>query len=401
MNEKRVRIGVVGTGFIAKGIISILQNHEKFYVSVVRSRRTQNENFGFNNNLITDSDSKLIEESDIIIECSGNPIYATTIVRKILESNKPVVTMDAELQITTGSFLQSLGGYFTEAEGDQPGCLAALNREVTTMGFLPIVYGNIKGFLNENPTEEEMRKWSIIQGISIEQVTSFTDGTKVAIEQVLVANGLGADLADEGLIGGKKIYDGFDQGVIELANFAEKRGITLSDYIMCTNTPSLGRRKASHGVFIIGKHNVSQERYLEYYKMGAGPYYLFEKPYHLCHMEVIKTLYDVIEKKPPLLNNSFCPKYSVSAIAKRNLKVGESIKRGIGSFDVRGEAVSIASDQDHVPIGLMFDVIIKKPIQTGQTIHFEDIYIEESEALHEWQNILKRTLASEKQSLPL
>ena len=40
------------------------------------------------------------------------------------------------------------------------------------MGFFPLVYGNIKGFLNYNPTMEDMKFWSKKNGISLNQVTS-------------------------------------------------------------------------------------------------------------------------------------------------------------------------------------------------------------------------------------
>ena len=68
------------------------------------------------------------------------------------------------------------------------------------MGFHPVVYGNIKGFLNKNPKKEEMEYWSKRNGISLGMTTSFTDGTKVHIEQALVANGLGADILDRDLL---------------------------------------------------------------------------------------------------------------------------------------------------------------------------------------------------------
>jgi predicted homoserine dehydrogenase-like protein len=82
-----------------------------------------------------------------------------------------------------------------EAEGDQPGSLAALHENVRLMGFRPLVLGNIKRFLDKNPAEAEMMHWSAKQRLSLHQTVSFTDGTKLQIEQVLVANGLGADIA--------------------------------------------------------------------------------------------------------------------------------------------------------------------------------------------------------------
>jgi predicted homoserine dehydrogenase-like protein len=288
--------------------------------------------------------------------------------------------MDSELQVTTGSSLIGKG-YITEAEGDQPGCLAALNNEVLDMGFKPLLYINMKKYLNYNPDIDSMKYWAKKSRISIEQVTSFTDGTKVEIEQVLVANGLGADILPEGMIGGDKIYDEFVQGATSLAEVAKENGIVMSDFLMCRNN-------SAAGVFIVAEHNEFQSPYLAYYKLGDGPYYILERPYHLCHLEIIKTLKNVVNGMPPLLTNSSSPTYSVAAIAKRTFKSGDRIERGMGSFDVRGRGIAIDSCLDHVPIGLLFDAQIKREIPEGEILRFDDLILPESEALEIWKKIV-------------
>ena len=49
-------------------------------------------------------------------------------VTLLVRAGRPVVTMDSELQVTTGSYFVGQG-YITEADGDQPGCLARLHEE--------------------------------------------------------------------------------------------------------------------------------------------------------------------------------------------------------------------------------------------------------------------------------
>ena len=46
-------------------------------------------------------------------------------------------------------------GLLSEAEGDQPGCLAALAEDAVATGFQPLVYCNMKAFLNRDPNPEE------------------------------------------------------------------------------------------------------------------------------------------------------------------------------------------------------------------------------------------------------
>lgn len=381
-NVNGTKIGIVGTGFIAKGLYELLENSEAFTTSSVRSRRSATDIEGINRELITNCNGELIEKSDIIVVSNGNPIYTTPIVREAMEAGKPVVTMDSELHVTTGSYFVDKG-YITEAEGDQPGCLAILHNEALDMGFKPLVYGNMKKYLNYNPDIESMKYWARKSRISMEQVTSFTDGTKVEIEQVLVANGLGADILPGGMAGGEKVYDEFAQGAYSLAEIAKENHIVMSDFLMCRNN-------SAAGVFIVAEQDQTQHPYLAYYKMGDGPYYILEKPYHLCHFEILKTLRNVVNGMPPLLTNSSRPKYSVAAIAKRGFKAGERIQRGMGSFDVRGKGITIDSSPNHVPIGLLFEAQIKREIDEGDALQFDDVILPDSEALQIWREIIEK-----------
>lgn len=380
-NEKLHRAGIIGTGFIARGLNYAVQKDQGLCVSRILTRRNPQDicDMATENGQITNSVQEIIDNSDIIIECSGDPIHATKVLSKVLDAGIPVVTMDSELQITAGSWL-SKKGLITEAEGDQPGSLAALNKDVIAMGFSPVVFGNIKGFLNHNPTEIDMKYWANRSGISVEQVTSFTDGTKIQIEQTLVANGLGADIAQKGLLG---ISDeDYQNGGRFLAEKADFLGTVISDYVLSPKSPA--------GVFIVAKHEKEQVAFLKYYKLGDGPYYVLTRPFHICHLEILKTVKQVLRGDGILLNNSDKPRISVATIAKRHLLPGEKIERGIGSFVVRGEAVKITEHPDHLPIGLASNIVVKHDVDEGQMITFGDVEVPESQALTAWQETVNK-----------
>lgn len=128
------RIGVVGTGFIAAGLVMALEEHQDLAVSKVLTRTNIGQRTDFpRQDVLTNSVDELIEHSDLIVECSGDAIHATDVVDKVMASSLPVVTMDSELQVMTGSYFVRRG-FITEAEGDQPGCLAALRGNVLQMG---------------------------------------------------------------------------------------------------------------------------------------------------------------------------------------------------------------------------------------------------------------------------
>jgi len=376
------KISVIGSGFIATGLVKLLKDHPKHTLEKIltRSDIQKRSDFPLKEYLTNDLDD-LIENSDLIVECSGDAIYAADSIKKIFEAGIPVVTMNSEFHVTVGSYFVDKG-LVSEAEGDQPGVLAMLHEEAVSMGFKPLVYSNIKGFLNHNPSLEDMTYWGNRSGISLDMVTSFTDGTKVQIEQTLVANGLGATIAQDDLLG--PAYDDTLEGGIVLGEKAKEIGAPISDYLI---SPTL-----RPGVFIVAEHNENQHAALRYYKMGEGPYYVLDRPYHLCHFEIIKTIDRVLKGDGVLLNNSANPTISVTTIAKRDLKPGETIKKGIGSFDVRGIAVKIKEHPNHVPIGLMSNVTIKREVPAGAELTFDDIEIPDSLALEAWRSIEKKVL---------
>lgn len=372
------KIGIIGTGFIGTGLKRIIDSLTDMEVSAILTRRNLND---FDReDVYTNSVQELMDKSELIVECNGNPIYATDVLDKVMEAGIPVVTSDAELHVTTGSYL-STKGFITEAEGDQPGALASLNRKSIEVGFKPLVYGNLKGFLNLNPTDEEMRYWSGVQGISVEQVTEATDGTKIQIEQVFVANGLKAVIPKQGLYGleSSDIYEGAQK----LASIAKEIGSPISDYLLCS--PDAQKRFPA-GVFITAEHDQAEADTLKYLKLGEGPYYTLLQNFHLIYMEIPVTIREVFDGKGVLLNNGSHPTASVAAKAKQEIKPGSTITRADRHFKVRGEAVRIKDIPDHVPLGLMYDVVIKRKVETGQILTFDDIEIEDSKALNAWLN---------------
>jgi predicted homoserine dehydrogenase-like protein len=382
----KTRIGIIGSGYIARGLVMLLAKQPDLVVSKVLTRRDPATCVEFPaTHLLTTSIQEVIDQSDLVVECSGDVIHSTAMLQEVMAARLPVVTMDAELQATTGSYFVDQG-LITEAEGDQPGCLAALHEEAMAMGFQPLVYGNIKGFLNNEPSPDEMQFWSKKQGISLSQVTAATDGTKVQFEQALVANGLGADIARPGLsyIQAQTL----DAGANQLAALAEKLGSPISD---CLLSPLPPAPKLPAGIFITGTHDRCQQEFLRYYKLGDGPYYTLLRPYYLPHLEIPKTIRRVIKGGGALLTNSTTPRISVAAVAKRALHPGEAIKRGIGSFAMRGIAVRMSDHPDHLPIGLVHEAVVRRSVEPGQMLSFADVDLPDTFALKAWHAIVQRT----------
>lgn len=358
---------------IAHGIVRLINRHyQDMQISRVLTRRPLSSLTDFPlPEALTNSLDELIDHSDLIVECSGDVFHGTSVIERAFEAGLQVVTVNAELQVTTGSYLAGKG-FLTEAEGDQPGSLAALREDALQMGFQPMVYGNMKGYLNHDPSPEDMAYWANRQGISVDQTTSFTDGTKVQIEQVILGNGLGATITRQGMEG--LASTNLDDSASLLGMMAERAGQPIVDYVIPSGYPA-------GGVFLVGRHDEDQARAIEYFKLGRGPFYTLVRPFHLCSLEVGKTLRRVLGGGGVLLNNSTEPTLGVAAIAKRAMKPGELIDRGIGGFQFRGEAIKLAEHPDHVPIGLLRKTALKRAVEPGQIITFDDIDILPSRAL--------------------
>jgi predicted homoserine dehydrogenase-like protein len=370
------RIGVVGTGFVARHFVIELLRRPGWALGHVLTRRPPHTVQGMPETALTDSIDALIESADIILECTGDIGHATEVAGKVLAAGKPLVTLNPEFHVTTGAAFVGQG-LLTEAEGDQPGSLARLAEEALTMGFEPLVYGNMKGFLNRLPTPEDMRFWASRQGLSLPMVTAFTDGTKLQIEQCLIGNFAKADIAREDLLG--PAVDELDAAATMLGEAALAAGGPITDYVLSQKLP--------HGVFVVARHDPAQRAALRYLKLGDGPFYTLVQPNILVHLEAFKTLERIVRGGPALLHNTARPHLSVAAVAKRRLLPGERIARGYGSFELRGSCVRIADRPDHLPIGLANELHVRRAIEPGQIVEFADVDIEPTPPLELWRRI--------------
>jgi len=376
------RVGVVGTGYVARHFSLACQSAPDLRISRVLTRRPMDTCGEFPlTECLTNSLAELIDTADVVFECTGDPRHAAEVVDACFRAKRPVVTMNAEFHVTAGSYFVGKG-LLSEAEGDQPGSQAALHEQAVALGFQPIVYGNMKGFLDHTPTRDAMRQWARRNGISVPMVTAFTDGTKLQIEQALVANGLGATIAEPGLLG--PAVDSLRMAAHILSQEAHCRGRAIADYVLSPQLP--------HGVFVIAQHDERERDCLRYLKLGPGPDYVLQNPHILLHLEVPKTIRRVLAEGTPLLDNGRRPTVSVMTVAKQDLQPGTRIAQGIGSFEVRGIAVMIADYPGHAPIGLVADAIVRRPIKAGDPVALDDIEIPESLALRAWRHTEKQVL---------
>ncbi|MFD2515309.1 NAD(P)H-dependent oxidoreductase [Pontibacter locisalis] len=398
-----IRVAMVGAGFMGRGIaLQICKYVQGMELVAIANRKIEKAKQAYNeadvldlqevNNIsqlednirngrysITDDAMLLCEAEgiDAIIEVTGAVEFGTNVALKAVQNGKHIIMMNAEVDGTVGPILKvyadKAGVVFTNADGDQPGVEMNLYRFVKGLGVKPVLCGNIKGLHDpyRNPTTQEgfAKKW----GQNPSMVTSFADGSKISFEQAIVANGTGMRVAKRGMHGpsvpsGTPLKEAV-QNLYPLEDLIEGPGIV--DYIVGA--------EPGPGVFVLGTHDhPTQQHYLNLYKLGEGPLYLFYTPYHLCHFEVPSTVARAVLFNDAALTPIGKPYVEVVATAKTDLKAGQVID-GIGHYMTYGlcENADTTAAENLLPIGVAEGCVLKRDIPKDQVLTYDDVVLPE------------------------
>jgi len=391
-----VRVGLVGSGFAGQGFVDQVTGHTPgMEISVVANRTLDGAAQAFRQIGIDDvtvvstaaeldaamaahrpaitDDPTLVtgaERVEAVVEATGEIEFGSHTAVAAIENGKHLVLLNAELDCTLGPILKkradAAGVVFTDADGDQPGVLMNLAREAEMMGFTPVVYGNIKSLLDHRRTPETQKAFA--EGVfqRPKHITSFADGTKIAAEMACVANATGFGVSERGMEGPecKRVEEAV--GLFD----AEKmylEGTGIVDYILGA--------EPSFGVFLLA-HSDSwlHERYMKIYKMGEGPIYTFYRPYHLSPLETPLTVARAVLFNDATITPKGAPVTDVSAIAKFDLKAGDTLD-GVGGFKAYGvmENSPVARAEDLLPMGLTDGCVLKRDLAQDTPITFADV----------------------------
>ncbi len=314
-------------------------------------------------NLVTDS-----SEIDVLVEATGEIEYGARVVMRAIEHKKHIVLINAELDATLGPILQhychKAGVRYTQADGDQPGKLMNLVREVEYMGFKPVMAGNIKSLIDFRRTPKTQEQWSREHFQEPKMPTSFADGTKISVEMATIANGTGFKVGTRNMYGPRCSHVDEAPGLFPMEQLMNGG---LVDYILGA--------EPSFGIFVLGytEHPI-RKRYMDIYKMGKGPLYTFYAPYHLSPIEAPFSIARLV-----LFNDvTLAPKDGLVAdvitLAKFDLKKGDKLD-GVGGFLTYGaiENYDTAKKENLLPIGLAAEAILNKDLPQDTPITYDDV----------------------------
>ncbi len=319
------------------------------------------------------SDGALLTEcegADVLIESSNCIAPAARFAIGAIESGKHLVLMNSEIDLVFGPYLAALarrrGVVYTSCDGDQHGVLKHLADDLTLWGFDLVMAGNMKGFLDRaaNPTtivpEADKRK------LGYKMCTAYTDGTKLSIEMALLANALGLATPVPGMHGPRAghVREVFD--LLDVEALWRDHGAFV-DYVLGAQPDG--------GVFAVGHCDDQFQRdMMAYYKMGKGPFYLFYRPYHLCHVEAMECVADAALDGRSLLEPAAGMRTNVFAHAKRDLPAGERLD-GIGGYACYGTIDNCGDGGAHpgLPICLAEDVRLTRAVRRGEPVMLADV----------------------------
>lgn len=331
--------------------------------------------------------------ADVLIEGTDTIECAAKYVLTAMESRMNVVLMNAEVDLLLGPWLhrkaKEHGVTITTDAGDQPGVLMRMIDEIALWGFDIRMAGNIKGFLDRYANLKSIAGPAAERGLNPIMCIAYTDGTKLNIEMSLVANATGLLPHCRGMEGPRakdvsEVFSKFD--------FSRYSNGGVVDYV-------LGAEPGG-GVFVVGRcDDPLQQSYLQYYKMGNGPDYLFYRPYHLCHLETTRAIAKSCLFGRTILNPVHGKLTEVVAFAKRDLPMGTVLDRGIGSEMLYGMIDSAENiDREHaVPVGLIDSMdgrqfVLRRNIVKDEALRMEDVDWPETELweYHELQETMLR-----------
>jgi predicted homoserine dehydrogenase-like protein len=398
MEGNPIRVGLVGAGYVGRGIALQIEQYfrgmrlvaisnrtlssaEKAYteagvdaINRVSSVEQIEECISSGQHAVTDNALLLCEAEgiDVIIEATGTVEFAAKVVLKAIEFRKHIILMNAELDATLGPILKVYadrsGVIITDADGDQPGVIMNLLRFVKTIGYRPVLAGNIKGLQDHYRTPETQKGFAEQHGLTPHMAASFADGTKISMENAVVANATGFKVGKRGMYGPRCKHV---KETLDLFPVNKLLDGGLVDYIIGA--------EPGPGVFVLGynEHPVRQS-YMEHLKMGEGPLYVFYVPYHLPHLEAPISVARAMLFHDPAVTPLGGPVCDVIAVAKKDLKAGD-ILDGIGGFTCYGtiENSDVCQAEDLLPMGLVEDCRLTRSIPKDSCITYDDVELPE------------------------
>ncbi len=399
-------IAVVGAGYVGTGVIHSIAQSPGMTPAIVVNRNTDRAIAALTQ-LGVDAASIVVSEDvaelagairsgvpaitthaslitelpiDIVVEVTGALDYGTETILAMLDAGKHVVSFNAECDALLGWLFHERARannvIYTIADGDQPGVLFRLKQEVEAMGFEVSVLLNCKRHLNVHQNPESGAGYAARDTTSSHMTTAFGDGTKMQVEQAVVANATGTVPDVRGMHGIESTIASAATDIPAALSGPGRVDFTLGGDF-------------GAGVGIIGVHpnHELHSQAMGFYKMGPGPEYFFFRPYHLVHLEIPLTIAELMLDNEPLITIDERHVAEVVAIAKKDLVENESLDC-IGGFSAYGHIDTSENAKGFLPVGLVEYATMTAPVVQDHPIPLTSVNLDESKTVvQQWRSM--------------
>src|SRR4051812_46796043 len=392
---KPIRVGLIGAGYAGKGFaLQLLGNLPGLKLVCIYNRTLSEAEAAYrmadvsdfkqvttpaqlsdaikkNDHVVTNDYTVITNcpDVDCVVEATGEIEFASQVAMAAFAHKKHVVVLNAELDATLGPILRvkakQAGAFFCQADGDQPAVIMNQYRYAKSIGFTPLMAGNIKSLQDHRRTPTTQAEFAKNVYQRPKFITSFADGTKISQEMATVANATGFPIQKRSMVGPKcdhvdTAWKHFDKDLLMTTG--------LTDYILGA--------QPSFGVFVLAhcEHQPMKKRWMKCYKMGDGPFYTFYTPFHLSPIEAPNSVGRAVLFSDDPVKPMGGPVCDVVTIAKRDLKAGEVLD-GIGGYLTFGgiDNISVVMRDNLLPIGLSDGCVLKRDLPIDAGITFDDV----------------------------
>lgn len=305
---------------------------------------------------------------DAVIEATGHVEHGTRVCFEAIRHGKHAILLGAEIDASVGPVLKTYadraGVVYTYTDGDEPGVGMNLYRFLDSMGYEPVLMGQLKGFLDRyrNPDTQRELATRLAQNPAV--LACFADGSKLALEAAIMGNATGFVPQVRGMRGYPCAHVNDMLKQFSPDDFASEGFVEYA----------LGA--APHtGAFVICRNDQPEKRKLmAYLKMGDGPLYMFYQPYHLPPWQIAHSVARAVLFGDPTITPRGAPVCGTVAYAKRDLKAGEQLD-GMGGFACYGlvEREEVCRRENFLPIAISLDCRLKRDIAKDQPVTYADV----------------------------
>ena len=305
---------------------------------------------------------------DVVIEATGHVEHGTRVAYEAIKAGKHIVLLGAEVDASVGPILKvyadRAGVVYTYTDGDEPGVGMNLHRFLAGIGYKPVLMGQMKGFLNRYRTPETQADFAARYGQNPTVLTSFADGSKLALEAAIMGNATGFVPQVRGMRGYpcehvNDMLEQFDPGDFEENGLVEY---------------SLGAAPHTGAFVICYNDNPAKQHLMNYLKMGDGPLYMFYTPYHLPPWQISDSVARAALLGDATIAPRGAPVCDTIAVAKTALKAGDTLD-GMGGFTCYGlvERYEVCQTEKFLPIAVSLDCRLLRDIEKDQPITYLDV----------------------------